>query len=426
MTCGVENTSANGPCCGEARRGMTLIEMLVAMAATLLLMSVIAQLFGMLGKTVSDSSRVQDLNSRIRGVARMLRTDLAGITAKTLPPTRSDSDTGYFELREGPDSDSVAGATDRLAGDCDDVLMFTTRNLTEPYQGRFDTSGSFESQTAEVAWFCVSSGSDQLTGVPLATIYRRQLLATAYVGQGPFLMNNSVADSGFVDPATANFSWGIFYGAFDLSCRRNNGRLYPNSLGDLTKRENRFLHSSTFPHGFQGTSTPGAVLTGAGRVGDDVVLTNVIAFDVRVYDPDVGSPAGAYLDLNWGKAAFPVATTATFPTAGMTIFQGKGVNCSSSGNAALTLPTYDTWSTHYEFDGINQGDMPTVPPKPQTDEGTNGLDDNNDGLVDDSGEQETSPPYPVPLRGIEVRIRLYDPTSRQVRQVTVRHTFVPH
>jgi len=31
----------------------------------------------------------------------------------------------------------------------------------------------------------------------------------------------------------------------------------------------------------------------------------------------------------------------------------------------------------------------------------------------------------VPLRGIEVRIRCYEPTSRQVRQMTVRHSFIP-
>jgi hypothetical protein len=102
------------------------------------------------------------------------------------------------------------------------------------------------------------------------------------------------------------------------------------------------------------------------------------------------------------------------------------VNCSSSGNAPLALPTYDTWSTHYEVDGVNQGDAPTLTNTPQTDEGTNGRDDNGDGVVDDLGEQETSAPYPVPLRGIEIRIRVYEPSSRQVRQMTVRHTFVPH
>ena len=407
-----------------SRSAMTLIEMLVAMAASLLLMSVIAQLFGLLGKTVSDSTNVQALNGRIRGVARMLRTDLSGVTAKTLPPVRSDSDSGYFELIEGPAADYDASDLTRLIGDCDDVLLFTTRSLTEPYQGRFNTTGTFESQTAEVAWFCVTNGNEPMTGIPLATLYRRQLLTAAYVGQEPFLSNNnSIAASGYGN------SWAAFYNAFDLSCRLNSGQLFPNSLGDLTKRENRFLHSPSFPHGFQGTATSGAVLTGSDRIGDDIVLTNVIGFDVRVYDPSAnigGNPPGAYVDLNWGNAGSPVTTTATFPVAGTTAFQGKGVNCSSSGNAALTLPTYDTWTTHYEVDGVNQGDSPTLTNPPQTDEGTNGTDDNGDGLVDDSGEQETSPPYPVPLRGIEVRIRCYEPSSRQVRQVTVRHTFVPN
>jgi hypothetical protein len=403
----------------KARRAMTLVEMLVAMAATLLLMSVIAQLFGILGKTVSDSSNVQALNARMRGVARMLGTDLAGCTAKTLPPLDSASDCGYFEIIEGQDKDYVAATPNLLVGDCDDVLMFTARNLGQPYLGKFG-SNMFESQTAELAWFCRSAGNETLTGVPVSTLYRRQLLTTAYVGDSPFLPSNSV-------PAT---SWETFYSSFDLSCRVNNGRFYPNSLGDLTKRENRFLHSATFPHAFSGVETPGAYFRDTSpRRGDDVILKNVIAFDVKVYDPAavVGSnPPGSYVDLNWGNASSPVATNATFPSAGGTAFQGMGVNCSSSGNAALALPTYDTWSTHYEFNGINEGDSPTLTSPPKTDEGSNALDDNNDGFVDDAGEQETSPPYPVALRGIEIRIRVYEPSSRQVRQVTVRHTFVPH
>jgi len=92
---------------------------------------------------------------------------------------------------------------------------------------------------------------------------------------------------------------------------------------------------------------------------------------------------------------------------------------------------YDTWSTHYEADGIDQDGVGNA------DQGTNGADDlvparltvpliPADGVIDDVDEWETKPPYPYPLRGIEVRIRCYEPSSRQVRQVTVRHTFVPH
>ena len=60
------------------------------------------------------------------------------------------------------------------------------------------------------------------------------------------------------------------------------------------------------------------------------------------------------------------------------------------------------------------------------DQKNNMIDDDSNGIIDDADELETSPPYPVPLRGLEVRIRIYDTSTRQVRQVTVRHTFVPH
>jgi hypothetical protein len=76
------------------------------------------------------------------------------------------------------------------------------------------------------------------------------------------------------------------------------------------------------------------------------------------------------------------------------------------------------------------------------DEGADGLDNDSDGKVDESpydvdgdglftgagddpGELETLPPYRFPLRGIEIRLRCYEPSSRQVRQVTIRHSFVP-
>ena len=60
-----------------------------------------------------------------------------------------------------------------------------------------------------------------------------------------------------------------------------------------------------------------------------------------------------------------------------------------------------------------------------TDEGTDGLDTDGINGVDDPGERETSPPYPVDLRGIEVRIRMMDFNTRQVRQVSVVGDFVP-
>ena len=54
----------------------------------------------------------------------------------------------------------------------------------------------------------------------------------------------------------------------------------------------------------------------------------------------------------------------------------------------------------------------------------NGLDDDDMYGVDDAGERETRPPYSTPLRGIQVKIRIYEPQTRQMRQVTVGADFI--
>ncbi len=86
----------------------------------------------------------------------------------------------------------------------------------------------------------------------------------------------------------------------------------------------------------------------------------------------------------------------------------------ASGNPA----TYDTWSTHYEHDGINQvtGGLVTA---------TNPGDLSSSGFQDTANNTETSPPYPVPLRGIKITLRCYEPDSRQMHEVSVVESFVP-
>ena len=59
------------------------------------------------------------------------------------------------------------------------------------------------------------------------------------------------------------------------------------------------------------------------------------------------------------------------------------------------------------------------------DEGTDGIDNDGQFGVDDMGERETSPPYPDPLRGVQVRLRVFERDSRQVRETSVIQNFVP-
>jgi hypothetical protein len=374
---------------------------------------------------------------------------------------------GYFEVIEGPLTDYqdatsplspvaiVSGTTDVCPTDIDDVLLFTTTNSKTPFVGRVG-SGMMESSTAEVAWFARATPG---TSNPVTyTLYRRQLLVVGYVGQVPYAVDNQ---------RNWASSWTSYFVGLpcDISARRERrttsptfDRLVPNNLGDLTRRENRFLHNSAgdttgaaFPYAFVAhqtvTAPDGLIFDGTTRRGEDIVMRNVLAFDVRVFDPgapvrlvggtavvagdDVNndgtvdsldgplfasslSGSGAYVDLG-------NAVPSTTPLTGRN-FHRYGEPLSDLVGSATSRRTYCTWSTHYEANGIDEDSIAGP------DQGTDGLDSTTppNSLVDESSEQETSPPYPYPLRGLEVRIRVYEPSSRQVRQVTVRHTFVPH
>jgi hypothetical protein len=424
------------------RPGMTLIEMLVATAATLMLMGAIAQVFSVFGTAVSNSRSMIELDGRMRTVAWRLREDLAGATARTLPPLEPQAGEGYFEVIEGParDSDAADGTT-TLAADTDDVLLFTTRSLDTPFTGKAGPA-MVESHTAEVAWFLRRTPAG--TGPTTYTLFRRQLLVIGYAGLTTGAAATSYVLDGNYFTTTHAGDWTTFYSNCDISARLAGDAFVPNTLSDLTRREPRFLHGQgSFPFRFpdkaiyQAVTPPDGLIFTTSRSGEDVVLTNVIAFDVRVFDPTVpirvsgndpvvpGDPGyatgvanvanGAYVDLGHGTTA-PGASGIEphFSTPGLGNYRQQA----SYGMAGSK--TWDTWSTHYENNGIDE-DLIDGP-----DQGSDGLDNNANGLVDEPAEFETSPPYPFPLRGIEIRIRCYEPSSRQVRQVTVRHTFVPH
>ena len=186
---------------------------------------------------------------------------------------------------------------------------------------------------------------------------------------------------------------------------------------------------------------------GGDFVGEDVAVTHVIGFDVKVYDPNApvqsdptnyeavvpGDPGfgatgattigqGAYVDLYYA-GALPTAiqwkVISTF--SGPPLIKSKLFidYAAASSSGRVFLPTYDTWSEGYESDGVDQDGAGGA------DQGANGFDDDNLNGVDDLFERETAPPYDVPLRGLQVSVRIFDPDSRQVRQMTVVQDFKP-
>jgi prepilin-type N-terminal cleavage/methylation domain-containing protein len=383
------------------RAGFSLTELLVASAISVVVMGSVATLLGVFGRGLSQSQSTIDMSARMRATAWKLRQDLDGVTCPVVPWLAPDANAGYFELSEGPQRDTTlalggGAATANLEADTDDILMFTTRAQGGVFSGRYaDASRTIESPYAEVAWFCRQAGEQPVPGTTLYNLYRRQLLVVGYVGL-PEFAGNSIAGP------LPNIE-------YDISLRNENGRLYPNTLGDLTKRENRFMHNpATRPHAMRvdgnarlGDAADTGTFDNTDRVWEDVILTNVIGFDVRVYDPEAQARIANGVTLYPGDPGYGVGAAA--PAVGAYIDLGGGVGGRlaqpPATKSGLARPTYDTWSQHYEF----------------TAAGRSGL---NDPL-----QYAYAPPYPVPLRGIEVRIRCYDPSSKQVRQISVRHTF---
>ncbi|MCH2115173.1 MAG: prepilin-type N-terminal cleavage/methylation domain-containing protein [Pirellulales bacterium] len=524
---------------------MTLIEMLVGMAITLVMMAAVVTLFANIGEGVRNRRASMEMGGQLRVARARLFKDLAGATCPAVTWQEPGSDNGYIELIEGSATDLESGlltdgipengeldytvslvpgsnllplpagaVTDgRALGDYDDILALTVRSSGEPFTGRGPGNEVIQSDLAEVVWYSVENPADGSLGEPgMRTVYRRVLLIA------PWIM--------IPDNPTPN----NFFQELDISAHHDGLRWVPNSLGDLTKREFRCYRSrdSLFPHylasgGIGHTSPPnvqfiraaGDTLTvnatavpllKSGRVetyqvteggeyerlptilvngatarpimrqistdppiwevahlvtgpvplafereGEDVVLNDVLAFDVRVFDP--GAPLflyndvlveplstatfetviedgtlsgfGAFVDLGWDQSGDYYY--GDYPAASVPLFQAERPAGWHPRAPLNGLPSvYDTWSLHYESDGVDQDDASDS--GSGIDQGTNGLDDDVDGSgafngTDDMGERETSPPYDVPLPGMQVKIRIYERDTRQIREATVTKDF---
>ncbi|MCC6126193.1 MAG: prepilin-type N-terminal cleavage/methylation domain-containing protein [Pirellulales bacterium] len=463
------------------RHGYTLIEILVATTLSLLILGAVVQLFGVVGTSITQSRSIMESAERLRATQNRLQADLEGLTVTPMPPRRTEFNEGFLEIIEGmvgqgeyfPSSindltknqpfpagvpnnsqavprpiNAETGNTDTTVGDFDDILVFTTRSTGKPFIGRYN-GVAIESNLAEVIWF-----------VRGRTLHRRVLLVApqlnlAVVQPTPFYENN------------------------DISARMQGGVIVPNTLSDLTRRECRYAHygltaNDPFPYdsrswrqlGFptlresasshnnvpncapgnwtainSGAANTAAAITAAvqpktevdfwtinpdsplptnplsdtaliapgddtsTRIADDVILTNVIGFDVKVWD----IVAGQYVDLGFN------------PTINTT-FSSLGNLNSPLVATATTARVYDTWCNTYDLARTPSGTL--VPARDGFDTPTL-TNTSGTGIVDSDAELAFVTPYASPLRGIQVKIRIFEPDSRQIREVTVEQDFLP-
>jgi type II secretory pathway pseudopilin PulG len=470
--------------------GFTIVELLVASTVGLLLVLGVIEAFRQIANAVNKGRANVQLSGQLRNVTNLLREDFRGITVQTTPNTTAASAMGYFEIIEGVDNDSISSsAFDTLTGDTDDVIMFTSRRLGEPFSGRrfvgiVNGSRSYETITspnAEIIYWLEprnteflrdgidndnngnsdepSEGLIALTkhnDMPLATLRRRALLIR------PDLNNATGILSGVT---TGNLV--AFLNENDISIRINaNGTVSANTLADLTLRKNRVAHLPTnpinanrdanFPHPFTTARLP---FQSGVFMGEDVVMDQVIGFDVRVYDPIIklfadstgrepltpGDPGyetqastaaigrGAYIDLGFASRLTNL-TPAVRNQLGSLLCLTADIRAQLNTAATFVPPLYpagsgyytfgncsvfDTWTIEYERDGVDQNTNGLV------DEGNDGIDNNSSGGIDDIMEAETMPPYPISLRGFQVIVRAFQNGQQQTRQFTITHDFTP-
>jgi hypothetical protein len=91
----------------HARSGFTILEMLIAMAVTLLMMAALGRAFKLIGDTLKSSRANVELSSRLRTIAFRINDELGRGTTKMAPPRASGNGEGYFVYMDGPMTDST-------------------------------------------------------------------------------------------------------------------------------------------------------------------------------------------------------------------------------------------------------------------------------------------------------------------------------
>lgn len=445
------------------RRGYTLVELIVALALVLFLMTILSEAFVAGAKVFRDFKAIGDLAGRLRAAAQILRDDLR---TNHFDGSRRISDAnfwgnappnqGFFRIwqQSAAVQDGGTGVTD-LEGVASYVstgtwLHFTVNKrgnslkdfyvadmsqapsnslllgITPPappiplpgdppldskYQDATVAGPVYRSQWAEVAWFLKPNGATAGT-TPLYSLYRRCL---------PLVQNNYYLNWANDNQIAAPVSAASTTGYDDISYKTDSvPNFYFNCPADVTQPPRRFgmatqtvsagpppVFSTTLPASLATTDVAYGGLpiqsdgtypiSPNGYVESDVVLTDVISFDVRVLI--AGQPD--FTDL----ASLP-ANSFTNPA-----FSSVYVN-----GTAQQVYVYDTWSavTDASYDYYNNWNL--TYPATGTTAGTNATVPLRRLYNTTTAQYLTSD---IQILAIQVSMRIWDFKTEQARQVTL-------
>src|SRR5689334_23689305 len=103
----LRSTIGNGPAgelvglASRKRGAFTLVEMLVAMAITLVMMGAVVTLFANISNSVRNRRATTEMSGQLRHMRNVLQQDLRGATCPGITWQRPESNHGYIEIIEG-------------------------------------------------------------------------------------------------------------------------------------------------------------------------------------------------------------------------------------------------------------------------------------------------------------------------------------
>lgn len=442
------------------RSGFTLIEMLVAVTLVTLMMTLFASVFQVATDLMGRQKGVAENDQRARMVCTLLHNDLKNRTFLEVAPWGAGESTGggsnlnnrkgYFCISENDpvnDSDDVLSFTIQIPNTNDKLFgrahaladgggNVNATNQPEHDDERTDANETGSSVWAEVVYF-VRNG----------VLYRRVMLVRDQVDGTPrdasavALVTTPYETGGATRNIWTDFDYSIHFDPITSKPSFHGTNELNNNIGSIPTSTNvpslgiphyrfGFNHATGLPREFVGTTfigrylqqetsspsfgypgrvtapspnpmDPGTTRTinangivteyaDGTRVADDMLLANVHAFDVKVWDPaasygpnnvdDLGAPGtddGAYVDVGHSGT--------------------RGFYRASANQNTAYGNTFDTW--HPNCDLPSGGAAQDLPPfRPAT--------------------NATLKFVRNPLRAIQIKIRFFDVTSGQLREVT--------
>jgi hypothetical protein len=388
--------------------------MMVTVALTLFIMTILSTAFSTALETFRQLKAIGDMQDQLRTATNMLRADLS---ADHFEGKRRLSDTNFWAVgppREGflritQDTDTTNDANE--GQDADNIwsrrrvkhsLHMTIKRrgnrpsdffsaplpslavdpqcplLTAPLpsaDGRFQDPGSnvFNSQWAEVVWFLypVQAANPKANGTQLYGLYRQQRL----VIPDPSTLNSGTSRKVYRGPLplTANQYYMYPYSCFlqPAGGIPPGQYVYFNSPSGLTIPDRRMQQPYTPRMDYS---------TGTTFTGEDLVMTNVISFDIQVLSLQAGV-------LN---------QTTTSP--GMVDLKAPMI-----GTTTASVPFFDTWSSIQDELGNTTYTYPDPTTVPKY-------------VIPNTNPVATTN---ITISGIQITLRVWDARTQQTRQITI-------